>query len=125
METTVPQPASEEQYPPDIETMRATARRLLAENAGPLTAAELETHLLALRGHLAVIVPQVGRIAAQWGDEWDMPRVLARVAVAETRRKMSLKPGPGLSSRTAYARRLSRCLGAMLDHYETLIPERA
>lgn len=119
-QATTPPPASEEQYPLDAETMRATARRLLTDGAEPPTPEEVRKLLLALRGHLAVILPEVGRAAAQWSDQFDMARTCARVAVAETRRKLGEKPGPGLSSQIAYARRLSRSLNSLLDHHETL-----
>lgn len=127
MQATSPQPDSEEQgpYPPDVETMRATTRRFLAGDAEPPTSEEVQTLILTLRGHLAVILPEVGRAAAHYSDEYDMARVCARVAVAETRRKLCEKPGPGLSSQVAYARRLSRSLNALCDHHETLSGARA
>ncbi|MGW3650968.1 DUF6415 family natural product biosynthesis protein [Streptomyces sp. NPDC000878] len=109
--------------PVDIETMRTSARRLFTPDAEvPSTEEmeELETLTLTLRGHLALIIPEVERVAAGRGDDDDMPRVCARTAVAESRRKLNIEPRPGPSSHLAYARRLSRSLIALCDHYEQL-----
>jgi len=42
------------------------------------------------------------------------------VAISETCRKLRIKPSPVLSAQIAYARRLSRSLNALCDHYEEL-----
>jgi hypothetical protein len=39
--------------------MRASARPLLAEDAGPLTADELTTVISTLRGHIRTLIPVV------------------------------------------------------------------
>lgn len=106
--------------PIDIEGMRASAGRLLAPDAEVPSAQDLETLTLALKGHLALIIPELEQAAAGRRDDDDMPRVCARMAVAESRRKLSVAPGPGLSDRAAYARRLSRSLRALCDHHEQL-----
>lgn len=103
--------------PVDIETMRVSAHTLLAPDAEVPSTEELETLTLTLTGHLALIIPEVERIAAGRGDDDDMSRVCARMAVSESRRKLGITPGPGLSAQVAYARRLSRSLNALCNHY--------
>lgn len=107
-------------HPVDVETMRASARRLLAPDAAAPSAQELDTLALLLTGHLALIIPELERVAAGQDDDDDMLRVCARMTIAETRRKLGITPGPTLSAHLAYARRLSRSLNALCDHYETL-----
>lgn len=106
--------------PIDIEGMRATTGRLLTPNAEAPSAQDLELLTLTLKGHLALIIPDLEQAAAGRRGDDDLPRVCARMAIAETSRKVRVEPGPGLSSRLAYARRLSRCLDALCRHYETL-----
>ena len=106
--------------PIDIETMRTSARRLLAPDAVVPSVQELETLTLLLKGHLALIIPEAGRAASSRRGDDDLARVRARMAIAETCRKMRIEPRPGPSSQIAYARRLSRSLNALCDHYEVL-----
>ncbi|MEU6224756.1 DUF6415 family natural product biosynthesis protein [Streptomyces sp. NPDC047042] len=106
--------------PVDIEIMRASAGRLLAPDATVPSAQELETLMLMLKGHLALVIPEVERAAAGPDDDYDLARVCAWTAVTESRRKLRIEPRPSLSSHIAYARRLSRSLKALCDHYETL-----
>ena len=110
--------------PFDIETMRASAHILLGPDAETPSVQDLETLTLMLKGHLALIVPEVGRAAsARDGDDTfgrADARVDARMAVVATRNKLRFTPSPGLSAHIAYARRLSRSLNALCDHYETL-----
>lgn len=51
--------AERDPIPLDIETMRVTARRLLAESAEPPSPDEWETLTLQLRGHIMVALPEV------------------------------------------------------------------
>lgn len=106
--------------PVDIWTMRSSADRLLAPDAEAPSAQELETLTLALKGHLAVIIPDLGRAASSRRGDDSMPRVCARMAIAETCRKMDIEPGPAPSARLAHARRLARSLNALCRHYEIL-----
>ncbi|WP_327695732.1 DUF6415 family natural product biosynthesis protein [Streptomyces sp. NBC_00459] len=106
--------------PLDVETMRASAYRLLATDAAVPSVEELHTLMLMLKGHLALIIPELGRAAsARRGDD-TLTRADARMAISETCRKVRIKPGPALSAHIAYARRLSRSLNALCDHYEKL-----
>lgn len=110
--------------PVDIETMRASARRLLAPDAEVPSVEEVETLTLMLKGHLALIVPEVGRAASgRLGEDTFTranARLDARMAVVATRNKLRFTPSPSPSAHIAYARRLSRSLNALCDHYEVL-----
>jgi hypothetical protein len=104
----------------DIETMRASARRLLAPDAAVPSVQELEALMLMLKGHLALVIPEVGRAASGRRGDDSFTRADARMAISETCRKLRITPSPGLSAHIAYARRLSRSLNALCDHYENL-----
>lgn len=106
--------------PVDIGTMRTSACTVLAPDAQAPSAPELGTLTLLLTGHLALIIPELERLAAGQGDDDDMPRVCARMTISESRRKLGIAPGPGPSAQLAYARCLSRSLNALCDHYEKL-----
>ncbi|MFI1356560.1 DUF6415 family natural product biosynthesis protein [Streptomyces sp. NPDC020898] len=75
---------------------------------------------LTLKGHLALVIPEVDRVASARRGEDTFARADARMAIAETCRKLRFKPSPALSAHIAYARRLSRSLNALCDHYEQL-----
>jgi len=79
---------------------------------------ELDTLALALRGHLAVLIPAVERMVG--GRPKSVAECCAVVCVGEARRKLDVKPRPGLDAGAAYARRLARVLSALCDHYERL-----
>ncbi|MGW0770782.1 DUF6415 family natural product biosynthesis protein [Streptomyces sp. NPDC002676] len=113
---THPPTASErDQAPPDIGTMRATARRALAE----ASVDELDTLALTLRGHVQLLIPEVEQLAARL-PESDVPRYCALACVGEARGKLGARPGMGPDGAVAYARKLARTLGALCDHFEAL-----
>lgn len=118
---TVRPPAAEERnsLPPDIETMRATARRLLADDAEPPSPEELETLTLLLRGHLMVAIPAV-EIAAGRLPKDDVPRACAMACIGEARMRLRLEPGRTLPAGIAHAQRLARSVDALADHYENI-----
>ncbi|MEV2226995.1 DUF6415 family natural product biosynthesis protein [Streptomyces phaeochromogenes] len=103
--------------------MREAVNRLLDPDAVPeaLPPAddELGTLVLQLRGHLAVIMPDVERTALKLPKN-NIPRYCALACIGEARMKLgeTLKPGP--SAPVAHARRLARVLNALCDHFETL-----
>ncbi|WP_228120543.1 DUF6415 family natural product biosynthesis protein [Streptomyces fagopyri] len=102
----------------DVETMRATVRRLLSASAPP-EAAELETLTQLLRGHIAVLIPEV-QAAADAMPEDDIPRYCALACIGEAHRKVGIDAGPGLPNQLAHARRLARVVNALVDHHESL-----
>ncbi|MGW0842632.1 DUF6415 family natural product biosynthesis protein [Streptomyces sp. NPDC002787] len=105
--------------PLDIETMRLTARRLLAEDAEPPTLDELETLTLQLRGHIMVAVPDVAAAAGRLPED-DVPRACALACVGEARMRLGLEPGATLPTGIAHAQRLARSVNALCDHHENL-----
>ncbi|MFJ9714758.1 DUF6415 family natural product biosynthesis protein [Streptomyces sp. NPDC101213] len=111
----------QEQCPPDIATMRATVRRLLAADAEPPAPDELSTLALLLRGHINVLIPSVAAAALRLPKD-DVPRACAMACVGEARMRLRLGDGDTDTVRTAVAVRLARSVNALADHYETLCP---
>ncbi|MFJ4828375.1 DUF6415 family natural product biosynthesis protein [Streptomyces sp. NPDC088747] len=105
--------------PLDMETMRASARRLLAADAELPAFEELETLTLGIRGHMMLLIPEVLTVAERQPKD-DIPRYCALACVGEARAKLNLQAKPGLPAGIAHAMRLSRCLNALCDHYENL-----
>jgi len=120
--TAHPQTAEEqEQPPPDIATMRESAAEALGpdDGLGALApAADLDTLTVALRGHLALLVPEVERAVGPRPKS--VQACCALACIGEARRKMGTTPRSGLEHRVAHARRLARSLVALCEHYELL-----
>ncbi|MFE9098920.1 DUF6415 family natural product biosynthesis protein [Streptomyces sp. NPDC007264] len=114
-------PASEEwgQHPLDIYVMRASVRRLLAEDAELPSVEELETLTLQLRGHIMLAIPEVEAAAGRLPKD-DIPRACAFACVGEARMRLNLEPGRTLPAGIAHAQRLARSVNALCDHYENL-----
>ncbi|MFD8519363.1 DUF6415 family natural product biosynthesis protein [Streptomyces capillispiralis] len=112
-------PEARDPRPLDAETMRDTARRLLAEDAEPPSPEELETLTLALRGHMMLLVPVV-EDAARGLPEDSVPRACARACIGEARMRLGLAPGGNLPAGIAHAMRLARSVNALCDHLENL-----
>lgn len=118
--TTHTSDTAEEPSPPiDIETMRSSVRRLLAENAELPGVDELETLTLQLRGHIMVAIPEV-EVAAGKLHADDVPRACALACVGEARMRVNMEAGPTLPAGIAHAQRLARSVNALCDHYENL-----
>jgi len=111
--------ATDTDLPPDIETMRASARRLLVEDAIQPGADELDTLTLTLRGHMELLAPEVEATARRLPED-NIPRYCALACVGEARSKLRAGPSPGDSGVVTYARKLSRSLNALCDHWENL-----
>lgn len=105
--------------PLDVETMRATARRLLTDDAEPPAPEELETLTRTLRGHMMLAVPEI-ETAAHRLPEGDVPRACALACVGEARMRLGFEPGRSLPAGIAHAQRLARSVNALCDHYENL-----
>ncbi|MEU7962351.1 DUF6415 family natural product biosynthesis protein [Streptomyces sp. NPDC049097] len=125
MHATAQSPAAEDidQTPPDVATMRATVDRLLdpATPTEPAPAAdEVATLTLRLRGHLAVVMPEVERLAGSPPES--VAQYCALACLGEARGKLRAQPSPAPGGDLAYARRLARALWALCDHYEALQP---
>jgi hypothetical protein len=107
---------------PDLEVVRAAARRLLADDAELPTDEELDTLTLQLRGHIMLAVPVVDELADRFPED-DVPRACAHAAVMEARTRLSVEPRQHLPARIAHAQRLARSVNALCDHYENLSGE--
>lgn len=105
--------------PPDIDTMRATAQRLLTYDAEQPTAKEAETLLALLRGQIELLIPEVQTHTERLPED-DIPRYCALACIGEARGKLSIAPKPGVDRAVAYGRRLARVLNALCDHWEAL-----
>ncbi|MFM9448238.1 DUF6415 family natural product biosynthesis protein [Streptomyces acidiscabies] len=103
----------------DVETMRATTARVLADDAGLPTADELETLVLMYRGHLMVLIPEVGRVTLGCPED-DADVVAARAGVREARRRLDMAGDGGFPRELAHARRLARSAVCLLGHLESL-----
>ncbi|AEM87880.1 DUF6415 family natural product biosynthesis protein [Streptomyces violaceusniger] len=122
MATSATRPPTSEarhQRPLGIRTMRASARRLLAEDAELPSTDEVETLTLRLRGHIMVAVPEVEQMVGTLPRD-DTRRACARACIGEARMRMRLEPGATLPARIAHAQRLARSVNALCDHYENL-----
>lgn len=115
-------PAGAGQYPPDLETMRATALRAILPDASPdalpPTGEELDTLTATLRGHLDLLAPQVEQLSRKLPHN-SIPRYCALACVGEAHGKLRAGLDPRrLSTGMPYARKLARVLIALCDHYE-------
>ncbi len=99
--------------------MRDSARLLLAEDAEPTAANELNTLTLTLRGHIQLLIPEVAQAAAREPKD-SIPRYCALACLGEAHNKLRLGDNDTLPIRVSVARKLSRVLNALCDHYENL-----
>ncbi|MER6976932.1 DUF6415 family natural product biosynthesis protein [Streptomyces carpinensis] len=112
-------PTGVDRLPLDLETMRATARRLLGGEAQLPTGEGLDTHVLALRGHLELLVPVVEAATLRLPKD-HVPRACALACVGEARMRLRLGDGATESVRLAVAVKLARSVNALADHTENL-----
>lgn len=119
MATHAPPVEERDARPLDIETMRASPRRLLAEDAELPSPEELEILTLRLRGHIMIMIPEV-EIAAGRQPKDDIPRYCALACVGEARMRLNLEPGRTLPAGIAHAQRLARSVNALCDHVVNL-----
>lgn len=106
--------------PIDVQTMRETAARLLAEDAELPSLEELETLTLLLRGHLMLAIPEVETAAIKRPDG-DVQRACALACIAEARMRLRLEPSNGtFPAAVAHAQGLARSVKALTDHHTEL-----
>ncbi|MBV7697726.1 DUF6415 family natural product biosynthesis protein [Streptomyces sp. TRM70350] len=103
--------------PIDIQTMRATAHRLLADDAEPPSHEELEALTLQLRGHLMLAVPEVETATLAAPADAGI-RVAASACIGEARHLLGVEPGRSLPAGIAHAQGLARSVHALCRHYE-------
>lgn len=104
---------------PDIVTMRATVRRLLAADIEPPAPDELSTVVLLLRGHINALIPAV-EMAARGLPKDDVPRACAMACIGEARMRLRMGDGDNEAVRLAVAVRLARSVNALADHLGNL-----
>ncbi|WP_328845454.1 DUF6415 family natural product biosynthesis protein [Streptomyces sp. NBC_00258] len=107
------------EMPLDVEVMRASANRLVGEDAELPSVEELETLTLQLRGHIMLTIPEVEKAAFKLPDD-DVPRACALACIGEARMRLGLEAGHGLPAAIKHAQRLARSVNALCDHYENL-----
>jgi hypothetical protein len=112
-------PADLDQIPPDIATMRATARRLLALDARPIGPEELDTLRLTLRGQLELMIPIVEAMTAGLPAN-DIPAACALAGVDEARLRLQMSVDAYSPVRMSVSMRLARSVIALCDHYQNL-----
>jgi hypothetical protein len=110
---------------PDLATMRETAHRLLAPDAGPdalpPVGEELATLTATLRGHIELLAPQVEQAAGRLPE--NAPTRLSAVGCAREARGKLRAPELSfavLTGTVLYAQRLARVTLALVEHYETV-----
>ncbi|MEV5103048.1 DUF6415 family natural product biosynthesis protein [Streptomyces massasporeus] len=113
---------------PDLEKMRESAGLVLNRDGAPETVPpagdELDTLTAALRGHIALLTPEVDQ-AARLLPENSKTRASALACVGEARGKLRA-PELGFAVQAGgvmYARRLARVLTALCDHYDIVSAE--
>ncbi|MDX2542413.1 DUF6415 family natural product biosynthesis protein [Streptomyces sp. WI04-05B] len=103
---------------PDIETMRDSARTLLAEGVAPPSPDKLDTLTVVLRGHIHLLIPEVADAAAREPKD-SIPKYCALACIGEAHTKLRLDGGGALPV-LVLARKLARVVNALCDHYENL-----
>lgn len=117
-------PAGLAAAPPAIDTMREIVDLLLDPDAVPgrtlaPTPGELETLTLQLRGHLALMLPEVEETAKRLPRQ-SIPRYCALACIGEARERLRAEPTKRFGGPAGHARRLARTLNALCDHWEAL-----
>jgi hypothetical protein len=120
MATSTTRPSTEaEPLPLDVETMRESARRLLADGAEEPPPEELGTLAVLLRDHIRQLIPEVA--AAMLGlPKDDVPKACAQACIGEAQMRLRLGDGDNGAVRLAVAVRLARSVNALCDHLTNL-----
>ncbi|MFD5297232.1 DUF6415 family natural product biosynthesis protein [Streptomyces mutabilis] len=105
--------------PPDIATVRATARRLLAADAEAPAPDELASLTARLRRDITSLIPVVEALTRTL-PETDVPRACALACIGEARMRLRLGDGGNATVRLSVAVRLARTANALADHHQAL-----
>ncbi|WP_339128810.1 DUF6415 family natural product biosynthesis protein [Streptomyces sp. f51] len=104
--------------PPDIETMRTSARLLLADDGQ--VPEDLHTLALMLTGHINVLIPAVEK-ATRGLPRNDIPRACAMACIGEAGIRLRIGWPEDLATvQHSVAMKLARSVNALCDHYENL-----
>ncbi|WP_405749518.1 DUF6415 family natural product biosynthesis protein [Streptomyces sp. NBC_01411] len=116
--TATTRPPKDSPPPLDLATMRAVADRLLAQGNAP-SEGDLLTEITMLRGFLALLVPEVGELAAARPVD-DVWRAAAQAGLGEARRRLDHTIGHTTPVLRREAQHLSRSVLALCGHLENL-----
>ncbi|MFH8442326.1 DUF6415 family natural product biosynthesis protein [Streptomyces sp. NPDC018026] len=105
--------------PPDIATVRATARRLLAADAESFEAAEVAEMTARLREDIAGLITAVEALTRALPKD-DVPRACALACIGEARMRLRLGDGDTDRVRLSAAIRMARTANALADHHQAL-----
>ncbi|MGW7341035.1 DUF6415 family natural product biosynthesis protein [Streptomyces sp. NPDC054808] len=105
--------------PPDIATVRATVRRLLAEDAAPIEDAEVAEMIARLREDITGLIPAVEALTQTLPKD-DVPRACALACIGEARMRLRLGNGDTEPVRLSVAVRMARTANALADHHQAL-----
>ncbi|MFD5652115.1 MULTISPECIES: DUF6415 family natural product biosynthesis protein [unclassified Streptomyces] len=105
--------------PPDIATVRDTARRLLAADAESFEAAEVAEMTARLREDIAGLIPAVEALTRALPKD-DVPRACALACIGEARMRLRLGDGDTDRVRLSVAVRMARTANALADHHQAL-----
>ncbi|GHB74288.1 hypothetical protein GCM10010377_75860 [Streptomyces viridiviolaceus] len=108
--------------PVDLTVLRETAAVLVSRDATAVPFPEnADVGVLTemVRGHLAVLIPELELAAAKLPEE-SVARYCVLACIGEARGKLSVQASPRYGGALGYARRLARVLNALCDHYEKL-----
>lgn len=101
--------------PPDIETMRDSARRAMTFQGDDL---ELDTLIALLQGHVRLLVPEI-RALVQTAPAGDQTALIAQVGVDEAWRRVNTTAF-GSDALNRQARKLAMSTLSLCDHWENL-----
>lgn len=103
--------------PVDTDTMRYHAKRALNEVFDD--AKDLDNLILAMRGHIQLMIPEVEAAARRFPED-DVPRYCALACTGEARRKLRMGDGQTITVRVSVAQKLARSVNALCDHFTNL-----
>lgn len=115
--TADPAAAVEDCRPPDLKLMRVSVSHALDETPQP---DELDTLGETLRGHIALLIPEVEQLAVKQSGDSAL-RFCALACIGEARAKLRMGDGqPHLDVRVTVVQKLARVAKALCEHYENL-----
>ncbi|MGW8989879.1 DUF6415 family natural product biosynthesis protein [Streptomyces zhihengii] len=101
--------------PPDIQTMRDSARRAMNFEGNDL---KLDTLIALLQGHVRLLVPEI-RALVQTAPAGDQTALIAQVGVDEAWRRVNTTAF-GADALNRQARKLAMSTLSLCDHWENL-----
>ncbi|WP_426568067.1 DUF6415 family natural product biosynthesis protein [Streptomyces canus] len=107
----------------DLAAMRESVNLLLGPDGAPVaqppSGEELETLTETLRGHLALLIPEVEQVLRRLAKD-SIARHCTLACLGDARLRLRAEPTPRYGGAIGYARRLARALNALCEHHEQL-----